>query len=63
MLRVGRFLFDKAAECAYRLAPRLWLQTGPCALWPLAMGCHIYDLICTAAINAGLPNSAPAFAF
>ena len=27
---VGHFLVDKAADCAYHLAPGHWLQTGPC---------------------------------
>ena len=42
-LGVGRLLVDKAADCAYRLAPRLWLQTGPCmpyGLW-LRVATHI----------------------
>ncbi len=29
-LGVGHSLVDKAADCAYHLAPGLWLQTGPC---------------------------------
>ena len=35
-LGVGHSLVDKAADCAYHLAPGLWLQTGPCipyGLW------------------------------